>query len=82
MVHYVSKVPLKHIRVCSSPEIAAAPKCRVALYWEEQMEASFKEITKILALLPVLVFYDAKKESPLQVDASSTGLGAALIQEG
>ena len=30
----------------------------------------------------MLGYYDAKKELTLQVDASPTGLGAALIQEG
>ena len=51
----------------------------VEWHWEEQ--ASFKAIKESLVLAPILGYYDAKKEVTLQVDASSTCLGAPLIQE-
>lgn len=54
----------------------------VEWHWEERHETGFKKVKDTLALSPVLGYYDAKKELTLQVDASSTGLGAALIQEG
>lgn len=54
----------------------------VEWHWHEQQEQSFKAIKETLAAAPVLAYYNAKEELTLQVDASSTGLGAALIQGG
>ncbi|PFX14203.1 Uncharacterized protein K02A2.6 [Stylophora pistillata] len=53
----------------------------VEWHWEEQQEASFKAINKSLVLAAVLGYYDGKNALTLQVDASSSGLGAALTQE-
>ena len=52
----------------------------VLWHWEEQQETSFKAIKESLTLAPVLGYCDAQEALTLQVDASSTGLGAALIQ--
>ena len=52
----------------------------VPWHWEKQQETSFKAIKKSLTLAQVLGYYDAQKALTLQVDASSTGLGAELIQ--
>ena len=49
-------------------------------YWFEQQERSFAAIKETLISAPVLAFCDPKQELTLQVDASSTGVGAALIQ--
>ena len=53
----------------------------VQWHWEEQQEASFKAIDESLVRALILGYYDGKKSLTLQVDVSSTGLGAALIQE-
>ena len=49
-------------------------------HWFERQERSFVAIKETLIAAPVLAFYDPKQELTLQVDASSTGVGAALIQ--
>ena len=41
-----------------------------------------EEIRTILSSVPVLKFFDVTKQTVLQCDASETGLGACLIQEG
>ena len=43
---------------------------------------SFKEIKTALSSPPVLRFFDAAKSLSLQCDASDTGLGATLMQDG
>ena len=48
----------------------------------EQQEASFKGVKKALTHSPMLGYSDKKKALALQVNASSMGLGAALIQKG
>lgn len=69
-------------QTCQLPALRRLLHQEVEWHWEEQQQASFKEIKKAPYLSPVLVFCDAKKELILQVDACSMGLGAALIQEG
>ena len=48
-------------------------------HWFEQQERSFVAIKETL-MAALMAFYDPKQELTLQVDASLTGVGAALIQ--
>ena len=80
MVNYVGKF-IPNMSDLTSP-LRQLLHQDVEWHWEEQHETSFRKVKEALALSPVLGYYDAKKELTLQVDASSTGLGAALIQEG
>ena len=53
----------------------------IEFVWDEQTEAALKKIKELIASQPVLTFFDPKKEVTLEVDASQTGLGAAIMQE-
>jgi len=51
--------------------------------WEEQIHGKcLNTVKQILTDAPVLRFFDVRKETHLQCDASEKGLGACLMQEG
>ena len=72
-----------------SPRIAelAEPLCDLmkkhTLYvWEPEHNQVFNNITKEIVQAPILRYYNPKKETVLQTDASIKGLGTCLLQEG
>ena len=50
--------------------------------WESEQQTAFEKIKTILTTLPVLTYFDKDKDHIIQTDASKTGLGAVLLQEG
>ena len=48
--------------------------------WESEQQTTFEKIKTMLTTLPVLTYFD--KDKDIQTDASKTGLGAVLLQEG
>ena len=49
--------------------------------WAEEQDEAFEKIKNMVSTAPILKYYDAAKELIIQCDASSTGLGATLLQD-
>ena len=54
----------------------------VEWHWGGAEDKAFIEVKQLVTQAPVLAFYSPDKELIIQCDASSLGLGAALMQEG
>ena len=50
--------------------------------WEEPQRSAFERLKTAVASTPVLRYYNLQEEVTLQCDASQSGLGAALLQNG
>ena len=79
MIGYIGKfIPnlseiAKPLRLLLSKEIA--------WHWNEEQEVAFKRLKELLTKAPVLKYFDVNKPITIQVDASKSGLGAALFQD-
>ena len=80
MVNYLSKF-LPNISTITEPLRQLEAK-DVEWHWDENQQKAFEEIKKLITFHPVLRYYDVAKEVTLQCDASQSGVGAALLQEG
>ena len=50
--------------------------------WSYEHTQAVERLKQILSSQPVLKFYDPTKPVKLQVDASKSGLGACVLQDG
>ena len=51
-------------------------------FWKEPQQEAFRKVKELVTQAPVLNLFDQVKDITLTVDASSTSLGAALLQDG
>lgn len=49
--------------------------------WGEEQDAAFNKIKLMVTTAPLLKYYEPNKKLTIQCDASSTGLGATLLQD-
>lgn len=50
--------------------------------WDSSQEEAFQAIKSMISSAPLLKHYDVASETTIQCDASESGLGATLLQEG
>ena len=57
-------------------------KLDVPFIWQDDHQHAFNELKKAISAESCLQYYNPRKTTILEVDASSKGLGACLLQEG
>ena len=79
MVNYLSKFSAK-LSELAEP-IRDLCKEKVPFNWGPEHQDAFKQIKCEIVRAPILAYYNPKRETVLQTDASVKGLGACLLQD-
>ena len=66
---------------CPHQAVRELAKDKVAFNWGPKHQVAFKLVKQEIITAPILAYYDSKKTTVLQTDASINGLGACLLQD-
>ncbi|XP_048747335.2 uncharacterized protein K02A2.6-like [Ostrea edulis] len=80
MVNYIGKF-IQNQATITEPLRELLEKT-VAWHWHEKQQQSFDQLKSVLISAPVLKYFNPDEDITLSVDASSTGLGACILQNG
>ena len=80
MAQYLAKF-LPHLADVTKPLRELTHK-DVEWVWDKPQEDAFQKLQKAITNTPVLKYYNLEEEATIQCDASQSGLGAALMQNG
>ena len=80
MTTYVAKF-IPNLTKLTEP-LRKMDKSKEKLVWSQEQSQAYNEIKSILTKAPVLRYFDVNKDCKISVDASSTGVGAVLLQNG
>ena len=80
MVNYLSQY-IPNMSEITSP-LRALLKKDIQWTWYHEQQEALEKVKRALTSSPVLQFFDVKKDITLQVDASQSGIGACLLQDG
>ena len=80
MVNYLARF-LPNLSPCCEI-LRQLSRKNVQWHWEDSHEKAWNEVMKSITQALVLAFFDPEKEVTIQCDASQSGLGAVLTQEG
>ena len=79
MINYLTKFSPRLTEL--SEPIRELIKEKVPFNWGPEHQESFTMLKKELVRTPILAYYNPQKETILQTDASTKGLGAGLLQD-
>ena len=79
MINYLSKFSARLSEIVET--IWELAKEKVPFNWDPKHQSAFTQMKQEIISTPILVYYNPKKQTVLQTDASIRGLGACLLQE-
>ena len=80
LAQYLAKF-LPHLSDVTKP-LRDLTQSNVLWVWNEAQQTAFEKLKEMVTCTPVLRYYNLQEEVTLQCDASQSGLGAALMQNG
>ena len=79
MIKYFSKFSARLSEIAEP--IREMAKEKLPFNWGPEHQSTFIQMKKEIASTPILAYYNPKKQTVLQTDASIKGLGACLLQD-